>query len=149
MRRRGAGALAGGSAAPALIACIIKVRENNLAGELGVGVKLPVKIHLENPVLGQNCFVGSSAAPIKWELTMGETSPPAPNTPIKGSFGAVEFLEEALMLESKGAKLVDNAWAAPAATGCGGIFASSSARSSTPSLAPPPLGTTRRSWPAP
>jgi hypothetical protein len=100
----------------------IKVSENNLAGELGVGVKLPVKIHLENPVLGQNCFVGSSAAPIKWELTMGETSPPAPNTPIKGSFGAVEFLEEALMLESKGAKLVDNAWAAPAATGCGGIF---------------------------
>jgi hypothetical protein len=100
----------------------IMVNQNNLAGELGVGLKLPVKIHLENPFLGKNCFVGSSTTPVKWELTTGETSPPAPNTPIKGSFGTVEFLEEAQILVAKGNKLVDNAWSAPAATGCGGIL---------------------------
>jgi hypothetical protein len=100
----------------------IMVNQNNLAGELGVGLKLPVKVHLENPFLGSSCYVGSSSSPLKWELTTGETNPPAPNTPIKGSFGTVEFLEEAQILVAKGNKLVDNAWSAPGASGCGGFL---------------------------
>ena len=39
----------------------IRVSENNLAAEEGVALKLPVKVHLENPFLGKNCFVGSSS----------------------------------------------------------------------------------------
>ena len=38
----------------------IRVSENNLAGEEGVALKMPVKVHLENPFLGKNCYVGSS-----------------------------------------------------------------------------------------
>jgi hypothetical protein len=100
----------------------IIVSETNLAGEIGVALKMPVKVHLENPFLGKNCYVGSSSSPIIWNLTTGETSPPPPNTKIKGTAGTLEFLEEGRILELKGAKLVDNAWSAPAATGCGGIL---------------------------
>jgi hypothetical protein len=100
----------------------VRVSENNLAGEIGTALQLPVKVHLENPFLGKNCFVGSSTSPIIWKLTTGTTKPPAPNTPITGSPGVAEFLEEGRILVLKGAKLVDNAWSAPTATGCGGIL---------------------------
>jgi len=100
----------------------IRVSENHLAEALGVALKLPVKIHLENPFLGKSCYVGSSTSPINFELTSGTTSPPGPNKPITGSVGEVEFLEGARILRLKNAEIVDNAWSAPAASGCGGII---------------------------
>ena len=100
----------------------IRVSENNLAGELGTAMQMPVKVHLENPFLGKNCFVGSSTNPIIWKLSTGTTAPPAPNKAITGSAGEIEFLEEGLILLSKNSKLVDNAWSAPKASGCGGIL---------------------------
>jgi len=100
----------------------IRISENHLAEAEGVALKMPVKIHLENPFLGKSCYVGSSSSPIKFELTSGVTNPPAPNKPITGSTGAVEFLEGARILRLKGAEIVDNAWSAPTASGCGGIL---------------------------
>lgn len=101
----------------------IVINENNMSHKEGVALKLPLKIHLENPFLGSNCYVGSSTNPVTWNLTSGKTSPPAPNTSIEGSFGKASFLEEGLILHLDENKLVDNAWSAPAATGCGGILA--------------------------
>lgn len=100
----------------------IRVSENNLAAESGTALKLPVKVHLENPFLGKSCFVGSESSPIIWNLTTGATSPSAPNKSISGAGGFFEFLEEGRILELKGNKLVDNAWSAPTAAGCGGIL---------------------------
>ena len=100
----------------------IRLSENHLAEGEGVALKLPVKVHLENPFLGESCYVGSSTTPLKWELTTGTTSPPGPNKPISGTTGTVEFLEGARILKLKDASLVDNAWSAPSATGCGGVF---------------------------
>jgi hypothetical protein len=100
----------------------IVVSENNLASEEGVALKMPVKVHLENPFLGKNCFVGSSTTPLIWNLTTGTTKPPAPNKAITGTAGFIEFLEEGRIAESKEAILVDNAWSAPKAAGCGGII---------------------------
>jgi hypothetical protein len=100
----------------------IKVSELHLAERKNVAMKLPVKIRMENPFLGKNCYIGSSSNPVVWELTTGKTSPPPPNESIQGALGKVEFLEEGLITRIEGAKLVDNAWAAPAATGCGGIL---------------------------
>jgi len=100
----------------------IRVSENNLAGEIGTALQMPVKVHLENPFLGKNCFVGSSTSPITWKLTTGTTSPPAPNKPITGSGGEGELLEGARILKLNNNKLVDNAWSAPKASGCGGII---------------------------
>jgi hypothetical protein len=103
-------------------ASAIRISENNLAGETGTAMQLPVKVHLENPFLGSGCYVGSESNPIIWNLTSGTTSPPPPNTAISGSAGEIEFLEEGRILVAKNNKLVDNAWAAPGATGCGGFL---------------------------
>ena len=100
----------------------IRLSEVHLAEGLGVALKLPVKVHLENPFLGKNCYVGSSSSPVKWELTTGATSPPGPNKSISGKIGEVEFLEKARILKLNNNELVDNAWSAPAASGCGGIL---------------------------
>jgi hypothetical protein len=99
----------------------IRVSENNLAAESGVALKMPVKVHLENPFLGSSCYVGSSSTPLIWNLTTGTTAPPPPNTPIKGSAGFIEFLDEGSIAVGKSVVLVDNAWSAPGATGCGGF----------------------------
>lgn len=99
----------------------IVVSEENLAFEEGLAIKLPVRVHLENPLLGSTCYIGSSSSPIIWNLTTGTTKPPAPNTPIKGSAGSFELLEGGLVAVFNNAKLVDNAWSAPAASGCGGF----------------------------
>src|ERR1044071_5302730 len=103
-------------------ASAIKISENNLAGEIGTALQLPVKVHLENPFLGKNCYVGSEGSPITWNLTTGTTKPAAPNSPITGSTGKAEFFEEGSILTLKGSKLVDNKWSAPGASGCGGIL---------------------------
>ncbi len=100
----------------------IRINENHLAEGQGVALKLPVRVHLENPFLGESCYVGSSSSPIRWELRTDTTSPPPPNTPITGNPGEVEFLEGARILKIKGVELVDNAWSAPGASGCGGLF---------------------------
>jgi hypothetical protein len=100
----------------------IRVSELNLALGEGVTLKLPVRAHLENPFLGSECYVGSSGSPLQWELRTDTTAPPPPNKPITGNPGEIEFLEEGTILEVKGAVLVDNAWSAPSASGCGGIF---------------------------
>lgn len=100
----------------------IRVSELNLGGKVGVALKMPVKVHLENPFLGSNCYVGSNSSPIIWELTTGKTSPPPPNESITGSAGKSQFLEGGRILRLNGSVLVDNAWAAPGATGCGGLL---------------------------
>jgi hypothetical protein len=100
----------------------IQISEVRLAEQIGVALKMPVKVHLENPFLGSECYVGSSSAPIIWELTTGATAPPPPNTSISGKAGELELFEEGAVLQLKNAVLVDNAWKAPGASGCGGIF---------------------------
>ena len=101
----------------------IKLSNFNLLVEEGTALYLPVKVHLENPFLGSSCFVGSSSSPIIWPLTTGTTSPPAPNTPITGKPGFVELKDNFEIAELTENTLVENAWSAPAATGCGGIIA--------------------------
>ncbi len=100
----------------------VRVSELNLAFEEGTAMELPVKVHLENPFLGSSCYIGSSSAPLMWNLTTGETSPPEGTEPIFGSGGEAEFKEEGAMLQINGVELADNAWSAPAAHGCGGFL---------------------------
>jgi hypothetical protein len=101
----------------------IKISELNLSGKVGVAMQLPVKIRLENPFLGSNCYVGSESSPVIWNLTSGKTAPPPPNESISGVAGSVLAIEEGLIARLDGNKLVDNAWAAPETSGCGGLFA--------------------------
>jgi hypothetical protein len=103
-------------------ASAIKLNTNNLIGETGVALQLPVKVKLSNVLLGSSCYVGSEAEPIILNLTTGETSPPPPNKPIHGSAGKLEILEGGALLRLIGGSLVDNAFSAPGATGCGAPF---------------------------
>jgi hypothetical protein len=100
----------------------IQLSEFNLLLEEGLALKLPVKVKLENTFLGSNCYVGSSSSPIIWNLTTGETSPALPNKTIKGTSGLIELKEEAEIAVLTGNELVENNWAAPTASGCGGIL---------------------------
>jgi hypothetical protein len=94
---------------------------NLLLGE-GIALSLPVKVKLSNPFLGESCYIGSNAHPVVIELTTGTTSPPPPNTPIKGNIGEAEFKEEGNYAIIKNNELVNNSFAAPGTEGCGGLF---------------------------
>lgn len=90
-----------------------------LAGQptIGDGTFLPIKVHLINSILGNNCYVGSVASPISLQLITGTTTPPGPNKPITGKLPS--FSEDALHItHANGAEFVDNAFAAPGASGC-------------------------------
>jgi hypothetical protein len=92
--------------------------ENNLAAH-GTALSLPTKVHLENPLLGSSCYIGSNAHPIVIEFTSGTTSPPPPNKPISGSPGELHVTH---IFTVTGSVLVNNSFAAPGAEGCGGLF---------------------------
>lgn len=100
----------------------IKLNTENLLFEEGTALGLPVKIHLENAILGSSCYIGSESKPVQIDFTSGTTSPPPPNKPLKGSAGEFTANEKFTLLTFSGGKLVNNSFAAPAASGCGGIF---------------------------
>jgi hypothetical protein len=81
-------------------------------------IDLPIKVHLINSTLGNNCYVGSTANPITLHMTVGTTSPPPPNTPITGKEPLLTFDEKYEILHLNGGKYVDNSFSAPGASGC-------------------------------
>ncbi len=100
----------------------IKLSTENLLFEKGTALGLPVKIHLENAILGSSCYIGSESSPVQIDFTTGTTAPPPPNKPIKGAAGEFTANEEFTLLTFSGGRLVNNSFAAPAVNGCGGIF---------------------------
>jgi hypothetical protein len=101
----------------------IYVNERNEIALEGIALALPVRIHLENPLLGKGCYIGSSTNPIVFNLTVGTTHPPPPNEPITGKLGQIGAKDGFNFVEIIGHTQVDNAFSAPAATGCGGPLA--------------------------
>ncbi len=91
----------------------------NLIFGSGTALTLPVRVHLENSFLGGKCYVGSASKPVLVNLTSGTTSPPEPNLPISGNPGEGEFKDENALIIIKKNSLVDNAFSAPTAEGCG------------------------------
>jgi hypothetical protein len=92
----------------------------NLENRKGTAILLPARMHLENPVLGGECYIGSRAQPMMLHLTSGTTAPSAPNKPISGKVGQIHGKDDFELLEIRENALVDNAFSAPVATGCGG-----------------------------
>jgi hypothetical protein len=101
----------------------IFVSEFNLLNETNIALRLPIKVHIENPFFGSSCYIGSNSSPIIWNATTGQTSPPAPNKPIGGVEGELNIEAGSQITQLPNAQLVDNAWAAPGVTGCGGALA--------------------------
>ena len=89
-------------------------------------VRLAARVHLQNPFLGDTCYIGSAANPIVIQLQTGTTNPPLPNKPISGNPGTLNFIFTDPVnyigyLEEDGISLVDNSFAVPGASGCGNV----------------------------
>jgi hypothetical protein len=82
-------------------------------------VELPIKVHLENELLGPNCYIGSDAEPVVLKLTDGTTKPPAGTEPISGKIGTNEGRDKGRLIAFINNTLVDNTFAVPAAKNCG------------------------------
>jgi hypothetical protein len=85
----------------------------NYLNETGTALKLPVKVHLENPLLGSSCYVGSNSSPVIVELTTGTSGSQ------KGKRGNQVEAGEGEILDLENSSLVNNTFAAPGASGCG------------------------------
>jgi hypothetical protein len=94
----------------------IKLNTENLLFEEGTALGLPVKVHLQNAILGSECYIGSDAHPVQINFTSGTSGK------LKGSAGTFSANPEFTLLTFSGGRLVNNVFAAPAAEGCGGSF---------------------------
>ena len=94
----------------------VELSTENLIFEEGTALGLPTKIHLQNALLGSNCYIGSDENPVQIPFTTGTSGS------LKGSAGKISFNPTFTITTISGGKLVNNTFAAPAANGCGGIF---------------------------
>ncbi|MER5893561.1 hypothetical protein [Streptomyces sp. NPDC001876] len=80
-------------------------------------VKLPIRIHLQNPLLGSNCYIGSAADPI----VLRPQNISAPNVAVQRFDGNGTRNEEGDMLRFAltGNQQGDSTFSVPKATGCG------------------------------
>jgi len=69
-----------------------------------------------NPVFGSTCRVGTKQAPVVLDPTFGTTNPPPPNQPESGHIDSAELVGNEIVIIGT---VVDNAFAAPPAAGCG------------------------------
>ena len=84
---------------------------------------MPVKVHLENPFLGKSCFVGSEQLADQIGTDHRHDQPAAAQqTDHRHRRAKSNSSKKRRILKLKGTELVDNAWSAPAASGCGGIL---------------------------
>jgi len=88
----------------------------------GTGVELPLRVKLNNPFLGNECYIGSAATPVRFRLTTGTTAPPTGTAPITGNAGTLSFNSDFSVTTVSGLSLVDNTFPVPAASGCGFTF---------------------------
>jgi hypothetical protein len=94
----------------------VKLSTENLIFGEGTALGLPTKIHLENSILGSSCYIGSDSSPVQIEFTTGKSGK------LTGNPGTVSFNPTFTITTVAGGKLVNNTFAAPGASGCGGIF---------------------------
>jgi hypothetical protein len=94
----------------------VKLNTENLIFREGTALELPGKIKLENPLLGGNCYIGSDKSPLVISLTTGTSGA------LSGSAGTLTFNGDFSIITIAGSRLVNNTFAAPAASGCGGLL---------------------------
>jgi len=88
----------------------------NLLTASGVAVELPIRVKLNNAFLGDSCYIGSTATPVRLKLTTGTTTQ-APT--LTGSPGTLSFNSDFSVTNVSNLSLVDSAFTAPAAENCG------------------------------
>jgi hypothetical protein len=84
----------------------IEVNQYFLAEGGGTAVVLPLKIKLDNPTLGEECWIGSDESPVVLHL-------------VDADKGKLTTIAKGKITKISGNSLVDETFAVPAATGCG------------------------------
>jgi len=92
----------------------IGIDEAALFEENGTALSLPIKVKIENPLLGSTCYLGSESAPIVTELSSGTSGS------LKGKFGTLGARAEGEIAVITDNTLVNNTVSVPGAKGCGG-----------------------------
>lgn len=95
-------------------------RDFNLAAGVGTGtpiITLPVKIKLDNPFLGSNCYIGSNSNPIL--LKPANLARPTASVVRFNADGSPNATGEMGYLSVSGAAQGDSTFAVPRASGCG------------------------------
>ena len=95
---------------------------NGLAEE-GPEIIASVQIKGENPwltLIGGSCLIGSEAEPVVQHLATGESVSPLTGERIHGKGGFAGIYDEYQLAALQETRLVDNTYAVPAATKCGG-----------------------------
>jgi hypothetical protein len=100
----------------------IGIDTQNLIEAKGIGLSLPVKVKLSNPLLGEGCYIGSDANPISIPLTTGSTKLTASHEAATGKPGHAQFKDEYNLVTIKEDSLLNDSFMAPRAAGCGGIL---------------------------
>jgi hypothetical protein len=80
-------------------------------------IALPVRIHLQNPLLGDKCYIGSASAPIL--LRPKNLDYPAFGMSFFQGDGTLDEAGEMSRIDLTGAPQNDSSFAVPAASGCG------------------------------
>ncbi|MGB7686015.1 MAG: hypothetical protein WBL45_09575 [Solirubrobacterales bacterium] len=97
-------------------ATAIELSYENLLEEEGTTLGLPVKIKLDNAILGANCYIGSNEEPVELALSTGKSGS------LTGTPGTLSFNPKFTIFTFTGIEVVDGTYALPGADGCGGIF---------------------------
>lgn len=84
-------------------------------------VRLPVKIHLSNPILGSSCFIGSNSNPIVLnpEMSVAPTNFQGDTFDANGTSDPNGIFT---LFTVSGGTTVDNSFAVPGASGCDGLL---------------------------
>jgi hypothetical protein len=119
----GISGLGGGALAVTVTPQLVGVPAVNLGNLLSgsaPGLTLPIDVLVSTPtgLLGPDCTIADTAEPITLNLTTGATTPPPPNTSIRGVPGTTSSTPQGL-ITVKGMTLVDNSFAVPGTDNCG------------------------------
>jgi hypothetical protein len=104
-------------------ASAVGVDTQDLVEAKGIGISLPVKIKLSNPLLGEACYIGSSADPIAIPLSTGSIARSRLHKPIQGKPGHAKFKDEYNLVTIREDSLINDSFPSPRAQGCGGMLA--------------------------
>lgn len=104
-------------------ASAVGINTQDLVEAKGDGLSLPVKVKLSNPLLGEDCYIGSNADPITIPLTTGATTMSPLHKSIKGKPGHAHFKDEYDFVTIKEDSLVNDSFPAPRTGNCGGMLA--------------------------
>jgi hypothetical protein len=92
----------------------------NFITQEGIGLEMPLRLHLKNPFLGDKCYIGSASNPVTPAFSTGSKPPFGLEPEVTGELDGTFSEEEGAILIIPKTELVDNAYPTPGAEGCGG-----------------------------